>query len=198
MHLADGVLNVPTIVVTYAGAASLVAYSLQKIKEEEIPKISLMTGTFFAVSLFSFPIGPSCVHLLITGLLGVILGKRSPLAIFIGLLFQSIIFHHGGITALGANTVMLAIPALLSWQIYKRVKIKSPMKIGLLIGAVSTILVVVILVLILVTSQPLFAEGKASVVNFLILGHIPLVFIEAVITGSALQLIVKAKPDWLD
>lgn len=197
MHLADGVLSGPVIAATYAGTAAVVAYGLHKMKEEEIPKISLMTGTFFAVSLISIPVGPSSIHPLIAGLMGVMLGKRASIAIFIGLLFQAILFQHGGLTTLGANTLMLAIPALISWQIYDRIFFKDPWKRGLFIGAFSTVVVVVLLVVVLAMSQPLFAEGAASVINVLIIGHIPLVLIEAVIAAFAIQLLAKSRPAWL-
>ncbi len=197
MHLADGVINVPTIAATYAGTAALVGYGIGKIKEEEIPKISLMTGTFFAVSLISIPVGPSSIHPLIAGLIGVMLGKRAPVAIFIGLLFQALLFQHGGLTTLGANTLMLAIPALLSHTLYQRIKGDNAMKKGMIVGATATIMSVILLVAVLVTSQPLFAQGAASVVNLIIIGHIPLVVIEAFVTGSALQLIMKSRPNWI-
>jgi len=197
MHLADGVLNAPTIAITYAGAAALVGYGLKHIQEDEIPRISLMTGTFFAVSLISIPVGPSSIHPLVAGLLGVMLGRRAPVAFFIGLLLQALLFQHGGLTSLGANTLMLAIPALLARQAYQRLPLKPLVK-GMVAGALATVLTVAILVLLLVTSQPLFAQGAASVVNLLIIGHIPLVAIEAVITGFALQLMTRAKPQWLE
>ena len=197
MHLADGVLNAPTIAITYAGAAALVGYGLKHIQEEEIPRISLMTGTFFAVSLISIPVGPSSIHPLVAGLLGVMLGRRAPVAFFIGLLLQALLFQHGGLTSLGANTLMLAIPALLARQAYQRLPL-TPLVKGMVAGALATVLTVAILVLLLVTSQPLFAQGAASVVNLLIIGHIPLVAIEAVITGFALQLMTRAKPQWLE
>ncbi|MEN1761129.1 MULTISPECIES: CbiM family transporter [Anoxynatronum] len=197
MHLADGVLNAPTIAITYAGTAALVGYGLKQIQEEEIPKISLMTGTFFAVSLISIPVGPSSIHPLIAGLLGVMLGRRAPVALFIGLLLQAILFQHGGLTSLGANTLMLAIPALTARQVYLRLSL-SPLVKGMVAGALATVLTVAILVLLLVTSQPLFARGAASVVNLLIIGHLPLVAIEAVVTGFALQLMARAKPQWLE
>lgn len=197
MHLADGVLNVPTVVATYAGTTALVGYGLHKIKEEEIPKISLMTGTFFAVSLISIPVGPSSIHPLIAGLMGVMLGRRAPVAIFIGLLFQALLFQHGGLTTLGANTLMLAIPALLSNYLYHKMQSTNAMKKGMIVGASATIMTVVLLVAVLITSQPLFAQGVASVVNLIIIGHIPLVVIEAFVTGSALQLIMKSRPNWI-
>ena len=38
---------------------------------------------------------------------------------------------------------------------------------------------------------------SATAINILAVGHIPLILIEALVTGSALQLILKAKPEML-
>ncbi len=196
MHIADGVLNAPTIAITYAGTAALLAWSLKDMAEQDIPKISLTTGTFFAVSLISIPVGPSSIHPLMAGLMGVMLGRRAPTAFFIGLLLQALLFQHGGLTSLGANTLMLAVPALISRQLYPKLTF-SPLTKGMLTGALATVLTVVFLIITLTTSQPLFARGTFSVVRLLVIGHIPLVAIEAVITGFALQLMTRARPDWL-
>lgn len=196
MHLTDGVLNAPIIAATYAGTAMMLGWSLKDMAEKEIPKISLTTGTFFAVSLISIPVGPSSIHLLMVGIMGVMLGKRAALAFFIGLLLQALLFQHGGITSLGANTLMLAIPALVARQLYLRISF-GPLTKGIVAGALATVMTVTLLIMILMISQPLFAQGNLSVVRILIVGHIPLVVIEAVVTGFALQLMTRAKPDWL-
>lgn len=196
MHIADGVLNAPTIATAYAGTAALLAWSLKDVAEEEIPKISLTTGTFFAVSLISIPVGPSSIHPLMAGFMGVMLGRRAPISFFIGLLLQALLFQHGGLTSLGANTLMLAVPALISRQLYRKLTF-SPLAKGMMTGALATVLTVLLLILTLTMSQPLFARGTFSVVRLLVIGHIPLVAIEAVITGFALQLMTRARPDWL-
>lgn len=196
MHIADGVLSAPTIAATVAGTAGLLAWSLKDVAEEEIPKISLTTGTFFAVSLISIPVGPSTIHPLMAGLMGVMLGRRAPLAFFIALLLQALLFQHGGLTSLGANTLMLAIPAIVAGQLYRRLSL-APLLKGMVTGGLATVLTILLLVLVLAVSQPLFVRGTFSVVRLLVIGHVPLVVMEAVLTGFALQLMTKARPDWL-
>ena len=96
MHLADGVLSTPVIVATYGISIASMAYVAKGIKDEDIPKISLMAGTFFAVSLISIPVPPTSVHPLLCGLIGIILGKKAPWAFFPALLLQALLFRHGG------------------------------------------------------------------------------------------------------
>ena len=198
MHIADGVLSTPVAAVTSGATAATLAYSVKGIQEEEIPKTSLMAGVFFAVSLISIPVGPSTIHPLFTGLLGVVLGRRAPLAIFVGLLLQAVLFQHGGLTTLGANTLMLSIPALLSHKAYHAMGNRSVFLRGALMGGFSVIITVLILSFLLVITDLAFTEGTFSVINILIVGHLPLAAIEAVVTGAALQLLQKAKPEILE
>jgi cobalt/nickel transport system permease protein len=198
MHLADGVLNLPTIAVTGGAAIGALAYGCYKINEEEIPRISLLTGTFFAVSLISIPIGPSSVHPILCGLIGILLGKRAPIVFFAGLLLQAIIFQHGGLTTLGANVIMLTVPAWISSCIFQRFKAVSIFVRGATAGAVSVGGALMMLIFILSLSSSMFAQGKFSVINLLILAHIPLVIIEAAVTGFAVNLIYRSKPQWLN
>ena len=112
MHVADGVLNLSVAITTTAGAIGLLAYSIKGTKEKEIPAISLLASAFFVVSLINIPIGPTSIHPLLGGFLGLVLGRRAPFAIFIGLILQAILFQHGGISTFGANMLLMSIPAL--------------------------------------------------------------------------------------
>ena len=114
MHISDGGLSTAVCAVGYAASAVGIAFAVKGTKEEDIPKISLMAGTFFAISLIMIPIPPSSVHPLMCGLIGIIVGRRAPLAFFPALLLQALLFQHGGITTLGANTLMLSISSILS------------------------------------------------------------------------------------
>jgi cobalt/nickel transport system permease protein len=197
VHIADGVLSTPVAVSTTAVTAAALIYSVKGIREEEIPKTSLMAGVFFAVSLIAIPVGPSTIHPLFAGLLGVLLGRRAPLAIFVGLLLQAVLFQHGGLTTLGANTLILAVPALLAHKLFYIMPGRPVFFRGALIGGLSVMVTVVILVVLLLFTDPRFGEGTMSVINILVIGHLPLAAIEAVVTGSALQLIQKAKPEMI-
>ncbi|HHX23972.1 MAG TPA: cobalt transporter CbiM [Thermoanaerobacterales bacterium] len=197
MHLADGVLSTPVIVATYGVAIAGMAYAAKGIKDEDIPKTSLMAGTFFAVSLISIPVPPTSVHPLLCGLIGIILGKKAPLAFFPALLLQALLFKHGGLTALGANTVMLSIPAYLSYILFNKVPIKKASVKGGMIGAISVIMTVTILIILLALTDARFASGDFSVVQIAIVGHIPIMIIEAIITAFAVQFLEKNKKSWI-
>lgn len=194
MHLTDGVLNLPMVAATTIAAGGVLAYSLKGVKEEEISKLSLMTGAFFAISLISIPIGPSSVHPMLGGLLGIILGRRAPIAFFVGLLLHAILLQHGGLSTLGVNTLLLALPALAVYKMFYKFKAGSIFIKGLLAGGFAILGTVMLLILVLLLSDQRFGEGFFSVVNMLVVGHIPLVVIEALITGFAIRLLYTARP----
>jgi cobalt/nickel transport system permease protein len=197
MHLADGVLSTPVIIATYGASIGALAISAKGIEEEDISKISLMSATFFAASLISIPVPPTSVHPLLCGLIGIILGKRAALAFFPALLLQALLFKHGGITSLGANTIMLFIPAYISYLLYNKLPIKKPLIRAGLVGVVSVIMTVIILIILLALTDQRFAQGDFSVVKIAIVGHLPILIGESIITGFAVQFIEKNKPNWI-
>ncbi|MGI6679863.1 MAG: CbiM family transporter [Dehalobacterium sp.] len=197
MHLADGVLSAPIIAATYGITIAGMAIAAKGIKDEDIPKISLMAGTFFAVSLISIPVPPTSVHPLLCGLIGIILGKRAPWAFFPALLLQALLFRHGGLTALGANTIMLSIPAYLSYLMYNLMPIKKAAVKGGIVGAVSVMMTVAILIILLALTDARFASGDFSVVQIAVVGHVPVMIGEAILTAFAVQFLDKNKKGWI-
>ncbi|MDA3130312.1 cobalt transporter CbiM [Aliibacillus thermotolerans] len=198
MHLSDGVLTMPVVTVTTVVAGSLIAYSLKTLKQEDIPKISLMTATFFVLSLISIPIGPSSVHPLLCGLLGIMLGWQSPVAIFISLLLQALLFQHGGLTTLGANTLLVSVPAILCYYFFfhfNKNKKMSQTVISGLSGLIGVLLAVLILIATLFITSSYFSEGSLSVIKLLVIGHIPLLFIETLLTAFIINILVKVRPE---
>jgi cobalt/nickel transport system permease protein len=121
VHIPDGnVLTSQWLIGGYLLAAILVVMGSWRIQDEEIPQVALLTAAFFVASLLHVPVPglPSSAHLLLNGLLGVVLGRRAPLAIAMGLLLQAVLLQHGGLTTLGVNCCVMALPALLAWQMF--------------------------------------------------------------------------------
>lgn len=74
-----------------------------------------MSAMFFIASFIHIPIGPTSIHLILSGLIGAFLGFNAGLAIFAALLLQALLFGYGGITVLGVNLLMIASPAVLGF-----------------------------------------------------------------------------------
>jgi cobalt/nickel transport system permease protein len=98
-------------------AGSIVAYTTKRMDIEDIPKCAVMTSCFFVTSLIHIPLAPTSIHLILSGLVGIILGRMAFCSIFLGLILQALLFQHGGVTTIGANSLMMGIPAFLAHRI---------------------------------------------------------------------------------
>jgi hypothetical protein len=90
-------------------AVAGIAIGLRRIDGDRLPYWGLMSAAFFVASLMHVPVGPSNVHLILNGLLGIVLGWAAVPAIFVGLLLQALFFGYGGITVSGVNTVIMGL-----------------------------------------------------------------------------------------
>ena len=182
------------IAVTTLLGTGTVAFSLRKIKTDEIPKISLMTAVFFVGSTVHIPIGPTSVHLLLTGFIGLVTGSRAAISILIALILQLFLLHFGGLASLGANVLIESIPAMLLGTCLRTGLDTKPFLYGFLAGFLSILGSVILLGLILIQSNLRFGIGPLSTVWTVAAAHVPLMFIEGLITGFAVQFIAKVRP----
>jgi cobalt/nickel transport system permease protein len=118
VHISDGVLAPAWWLGGLLIAAMLLIVAASGLKDEEIPQVALLSAAFFVASLIHVRVGPTSVHLLLNGLVGVVLGRRAGLAIFVGLALQVTLLGHGGFTTLGINSCILTLPALLAWGMF--------------------------------------------------------------------------------
>jgi ABC-type Co2+ transport system permease subunit len=119
VHISDGVLTTPWLAAGFVWASLLLALASWRIRDEEIPRVAILTAAFFVSSMIHIRVGPTSIHLLLTGLVGVMLGRRAALAIAVGLLLQMMLIGHGGWSSLGVNTCVMALPALLCWLLFQ-------------------------------------------------------------------------------
>ncbi|HFE38038.1 MAG TPA: cobalt transporter CbiM [Gammaproteobacteria bacterium] len=197
MHISDGILSAPVLVSGFVGTAAIAAVTLRNMDLEEIPKISVITAIFFVASLLKVPIGPTSIHLILSGLVGIVLGWRAFPAVLLGLILQALLFGHGGVTVIGVNAIMLGGGALASafvWQQRFRFKLKKPELIfGAIAGATGVIFSGIVLAGALMTA----GEAFIGTAYYVLAVHIPIIIIEAAIVGIAAEFLHKVKPEIL-
>jgi cobalt/nickel transport system permease protein len=198
MHISEGVLTPQVWIGGYVVAGGIAAATIRKMNTDELPKISVITSVFFVASLIHIPMGPTSVHLILIGLVGVVLGLSSFVSIFVGLTLQALLFQHGGLTPLGANACMMGIPALCAYGIFslrKKITVKYPEAIfGALAGATAILLSGICLgTLLALSGEEFFGVAKMAV-----LAHIPVMIIEGAITGFTAAFLHKVKPEILE
>lgn len=120
VHISDGYLTAPWIIGGAALTILLAFLGSIRLRDEEIPRIALLTAAFFIASLIHIKTGPASVHLLLNGLVGIMLGPRAALAIPIALVLQAVLPPgHGGILAVGVNSCVMTLPALAVWGLFR-------------------------------------------------------------------------------
>ncbi|MFQ6066397.1 MAG: cobalt transporter CbiM [bacterium] len=197
MHISDGVLSAPVWMAGYAAAAGIIAASIKKIRVDDMPKVAVMTSAFFVASLIHVPLGPTSVHLILNGLVGIILGPAAFVSIFVGLVLQAFLFQHGGITTIGINAIIMGTPALVAYKLFDlRNKFnfkKNEFIFGALAGGSGVFLGTIILALALITTGSEFV----GVARYAALAHIPVMIIEGIVTGFIASFLMKVKPEIL-
>ena len=126
MHISEGVLSGPVLISGAALAVIGTSIGLKKLDYDQIAKAGMLAAAFFVASLIHVPIGPSNAHLILNGLVGILLGWAAFPAILVALALQSVFFQFGGITTIGVNTLVMALPAVFCYLIFGRLIHKSP------------------------------------------------------------------------
>jgi cobalt/nickel transport system permease protein len=198
LHISDGVLSPQVWVSGYVITGGLTTYILaKKIEINEIPKVSVVTSALFVASLIHIPVGPTSVHLVLSGLAGITLGLAAFPAIFVALTLQAFLFQHGGITTIGINTVIMGLPALAAYGVFTagtRSNIKGKYAVfGGLAGGTAIVLGIALLSLCLLNT----GEYLEYVVPYVILAHLPVVAIEAIVVGAFAQFMERVRPQLL-
>ena len=197
-HIPDGVLSAPVLIGGGLIATAIVAAGVRQLDPDRIPPTAVLSAAFFVTSLISLPVGPTSVHLLLNGLMGLVLGSIAAPAILVALVLQAAFFGFGGVTSLGANTVTLALPALLVAGLLapalRRVsETRHAILIGGLAGGLATAATAALLSLALALSGAEYLPTLAVVAAT----YAPLMVVEAAVTAAALGFLTKVKPDML-
>ncbi len=190
MHIADGILPAGISITANAAALALVYTGGRKLETEEIPKMGIFAAALFIVSLIHFPLGATSIHLGLYGLAGLLFGIRAIPIIFVNLLFQSLIFQHGGLVTLGVNTLTMGSGALTAWGIWKIPGIHKQIK-SFLCGFLGILVPAMLIAVIFVLLK--YGKGMAFIASI----YIPAAAIEGGLTIAIYNYFNKVKPELL-
>lgn len=196
MHISEGVLSGPVLISGGALAAAGTAVGLKKLDYDHIARAGILSAAFFVASLIHVPIGPSNAHLILNGLVGLLLGWAAFPAILVALVLQAMLFQFGGITALGVNTIVMALPAVICYLVFSRFLHKRPLvalSAAFACGFLSVLFGAVLVALALIFTEENFFEVSAIVIA----AHIPVMIIEGVITAVCVSFLKKVQPAML-
>ncbi|MGQ9464596.1 MAG: cobalt transporter CbiM [bacterium] len=197
MHIAEGVLSAPVLGTGAAIAAAGCSIGIKKLNYEKMPQVALLSSTFFVASLIHIPVGPTSAHLILNGLAGVILGWAVFPALLLALFLQAILFQFGGLTALGVNTVTMALPGLIMYLLLRKLIVHKNKVIAFASGFVSGFLSILISGILVAIALFFSGEEFMGVAKVIILVHIPIMIIEGILTGFVILFLRKVKPELL-
>jgi cobalt/nickel transport system permease protein len=196
MHISEGILSGPVLASGAAIAIAGTSLGLKKIEYDRIVHVAILASSFFVASLIHVNIGPASVHLILNGILGLLLGFAAFPAILTALLLQSVFFQYGGLTALGVNVVIMAVPAVLSYYLFSPLlgkSSRSTFAAGFLAGFFSIMFSSLLLGAALWFKDENFLETSLAIIT----ANIPIMIIEGIITGFCISFLLKVYPEIL-
>lgn len=230
MHIPDGYLGPQTTVAAYAVMVPVWAVASRKLgqslKARQVPLLAMGAAFSFVIMMFNIPIpGGTTGHAVGAVLVAVLLGPWAAcVAVTTALVVQALMFGDGGITALGANCLTMAvIMPFAGWWVYRvicgagacarpkagAVQAPAPQRrqwlaaalggyVGLNVGAVATAILFGLQPLLAhdAAGHPLYAPYPLAVAVPVMAGEHLLVFgwVEAVVTGAVVAYLQRQAP----
>ncbi|XPV69211.1 MAG: cobalt transporter CbiM [Halarcobacter sp.] len=196
MHISDGILSSDVVIVTSVISCGLLIYSLKNLKNKNIAHIAAMGAVFFIASFIHIPLGPTQIHLVLTGVIGLIIGSSVFFSLFIALLLQALLLGYGGLSSLGANLLIMALPAYIIYLIAKSqvLNFLNEKIRYFLIGFIPVLISTILLALVLALSKQEYIYASYTIV----LANTPAMVIEGLITMFLINYIKKSMPELLN
>ncbi|NDJ16722.1 energy-coupling factor ABC transporter permease [Myxacorys almedinensis] len=206
LHIPDGFLSLPVILVTWILAIALIGISLQRVQatyqERAVPLMGVCAAFIFAAQMINFPIpGGTSGHLLGGTLAGALLGPwAGSLVMAVVFVVQTLLFQDGGLTVLGANIVNMGLIGTFGgYYLYKVIRsvLGQDSLRGVLVGAAIAAWMSVFVSAIVCAIQ-LAISGTvplAVAISAMAFWHFMIGIGEAIITVAALSYIWRTRPD---
>ncbi len=128
MHIPDGMLDTRTWVTAWAGSASALAYASREVRrrltDSQLVLMAVLAALIFALQMLNFPVaGGTSGHFAGGAMAAILVGPWAAMLVMSAVLIvQALLFADGGITALGANIVNMAIVApFVGWTVHRAV-----------------------------------------------------------------------------
>ena len=221
MHIPDGYLSPQTYVPAYAAMVPLWWRASAKLgkslRNRQVPILALGAAFSFVIMMFNVPIpGGSTGHAVGGVLVAILLGPwAAMIAVTLALVVQALMFGDGGVTALGANCINMAVlMPFAGWAVYRLIARNAPADsrrqwIGAAVGGYVGLNVAALSTGLMFGIQPLIAHdaaGRALYCPFGLKLALPamcathlLLFgvVEAVVTGMVVAYLQRVEPSLL-
>ncbi|NLL35938.1 MAG: cobalt transporter CbiM [Fretibacterium sp.] len=197
MHISEGILSTQMLAAGWAVAGVGVAVGLKKLDTDKIARVAFFSSAFFLASLVNVRIGPSSTHLSLIAPLGLVLGWSAFPAVMIALLLQALLLQFGGLLVLGANTVNIALPALIVYLLFGSHIRSSDGKVASVLGFLSGFLAVVLCAVGVAFFLGMTDANFMGIAGVIFAAHLPLAVVEGLITMFLVAFLKRISPDIL-
>jgi cobalt/nickel transport system permease protein len=198
MHISDGVLPAQVWIPGAVAAGGIVAAALPRLDERSIPRVAVLTSAFFVGSSIHVPLGLTSVHLLLVGLLGIVLGPLSFIAVLVGLFFQASLLGHGGLTTLGVNTLTMGSGAAVAGLCFRAAHRHWPSRSAAPPAAfIASVAGVAAASAVYFGVMALGGSDLAKLAAVSLIPNLVLAVIEGFISASVVAFLLRVKPDML-
>lgn len=133
MHIPDGFIDTTTAVGTGAVSLGMLTYAVRRadreLGERTVPLLGVTGAFIFAAQMLNFPVaGGTSGHLMGAMLAAVLLGPwAAVLVMSVVLVVQALAMADGGVTALGANVLNMAVVgSLTGYGVFRLVNMVAP------------------------------------------------------------------------
>jgi cobalt/nickel transport system permease protein len=211
MHIPDGVLSPEVCAVTGAISLGAVGYSLHKLKDSladrTVPLTGMMAALVFAGQMVNFPLigTPVSGHLMGGVLAAAIVGPWAGcLAITLVLVVQCALFADGGLFALGANVLHMAVVGSMGgYAVYAAIRRllgggQRGTVAGVVIASWLSVMAAALLFCIEFRLSWLAEDYNfANIFTLMVTLHSVIGVGEALITGTAIGFVLSQRPELL-
>lgn len=207
MHIPDGFLSVGVSIVCWIISILVIGYALRRLgkgmDERQVPMMGVVAAAIFAGQMLNFAVaGGTSGHLLGAALATILLGPWAAVIVMTCVVgVQALIFQDGGLLALGANILNMAvIGVFVSYTVYQAVQRLARGKTwGIFAGGfIAAWLSIVIASLAAALQLALSGTSPANIAVPAMAGIHAIIGIgEGLITVGALAFIYAARPDLL-
>jgi len=201
MHIPDGFLDLPIAAACFVLSALALGFAARRtndaIDDTRVALLGVVSAGIFAGQMLNWPIpGGTSAHFVGGALAAILLGPHlGALSVASVVVLQSLVFGDGGLTAIGANLLNMAIVEVyVGYVVFRLVRPWNPPVaafaagwLGITAGAVTT---AVELGLSSTFNYELF-----TVLAIMGIGHFLLGLIEGAITLFVYRFIASARPD---
>ncbi|MFY4821607.1 cobalt transporter CbiM [Aliarcobacter butzleri] len=195
MHISDGIISIEVATVSAVATLAFCVYSFKNLINEKIALVASMSALFFVTSFIHIPFGVTQIHLMLIGFIGIFLGSLAFISIAIALILQALLLGFGGLSSLGANILVMALPAYLVYLIFKLEilkKLNEKVKF-FLVGFLGVFISSLLLFTVLVFSKDEYLAVAYSIIAV----NIPTMILEGIVTMFLLLYIKKSMPKLL-